>query len=65
MLQLVLEAFLFLCLIFPSLQLFLNPVTERSRVKLERDGGGERNQRDPRGGRSGGIGTLVDRKCTL
>lgn len=40
MLQLVLEAFLFLCLIFPSLQLFLNPVTERSRVKLEREGGG-------------------------
>lgn len=39
MLQLVLEAFLFLCLIFPSLQLFLNPVTERSRVKLEREGG--------------------------
>lgn len=64
MLQLVLEAFLFLCLIFPSLQLFLNPVTERSRVKLEREGG-ERNQRDPRGGRSRGIGTLVDRKCTL
>ena len=64
MLQLVLEAFLFLCLIFPSLQLFLNPVTERSRVKLERGGGG-RNQRDPRGGRSRGIGTLVDRKCTL
>lgn len=61
MLQLVLEAFLFLCLIFPSLQLFLNPVTERSRVKLEREGGGgERNQRDPRGGRSRGIGTLVD-----
>ena len=58
MLQLVLEAFLFLCLIFPSLQLFLNPVTERSRVKLEREGGG--NQRDPRGGRSRGIGTLVD-----
>lgn len=65
MLQLVLEAFLFLCLIFPSLQLFLNPVTERSRVKLEREGGGERNQRDPREGRSRGIGTLVDRKCTL
>lgn len=64
MLQLVLEAFLFLCLIFPSLQLFLNPVTERSRVKLEREGGG-RNQRDPRGGRSRGIGTLVNRKCTL
>lgn len=41
MLQLVLEAFLFLCLIFPSLQLFLNPVTERSRVKLEREGGGK------------------------
>ena len=60
MLQLVLEAFLFLCLIFPSLQLFLNPVTERSRVKLEREGGGERNQRDPWGGRSRGIGTLVD-----
>ena len=65
MLQLVLEAFLFLCLIFPSLQLFLNPVTERSRVKLERGGGEKRNQRDPRGGRSRGIGTLVDRKCTL
>ena len=65
MLQLVLEAFLFLCLIFPSLQLFLNPVTERSRVKLEREGGRGRNQRDPRGGRSRGIGTLVDRKCTL
>lgn len=41
MLQLVLEAFLFLCLIFPSLQLFLNPVTESSRVKLEREGGEE------------------------
>ena len=47
MLQLVLEAFLFLCLIFPSLQLFLNPVTERSRVKLEREGGG--GEKEPKG----------------
>lgn len=54
MLQLVLEAFLFLCLIFPSLQLFLNPVTERSRVKLEREGGGGKGTKGTLG--EGGLG---------
>lgn len=56
MLQLVLEAFLFLCLIFPSLQLFLNPVTERSRVKLEREGGGGKGTKGTLG--EGGLGEL-------